>query len=229
MKEIWKDIEGYDGYKISNYGRVHTYRYGRDKIKKTVYDKYGYPYTVLFNKDGGKRFLVHRLVAQAFIPNPNNKPQVNHIDGNPNNSYYNNLEWCTAKENIKHAIDIGLIKRKLSQKDIDDIRLLGNNVDIRVADIAKRYSVSKNMVDRIIKGTLYPNGYSDHIQRERGYLNSGDNCSYAKVSESEVSEIRSLYKERKHTQQQLADKYNVSQTTISEIVNNKKRKLNALI
>lgn len=114
--EEWKDIQGYEGlYKVSNYGRLMS-------LDRTVYNGHNKTYSKIsgqmlkinFNnkryasiglrKNGKvKYFLVHRLVAFAFVDNPNNKSDVNHIDGNTHNNYYKNLEWCTKSENSKHA------------------------------------------------------------------------------------------------------------------------------
>lgn len=98
MIEIWKDVVGFDGYKVSNLGHVKTIKFGRDKILFESNSK-GYK-TVTLYKNGKKICRsVHRLVAIAFIPNPNNLPQIDHIDGNRANANVNNLRWCTAKEN----------------------------------------------------------------------------------------------------------------------------------
>lgn len=104
QNEIWKDIEGFD-YQVSNFGRVK----GKHGLLKPQFD-HNYYHVTLFKK--GKRFmkLIHRLVATAFIPNPNNKPQVNHIDGVKTNNNLSNLEWVTNGENQKHAFRIGLQK-----------------------------------------------------------------------------------------------------------------------
>lgn len=103
-KEIWKDI--YDGkYKISNYGHVWS-RYNNGLLKlKAIF---GYIRAFVFIDNKVKNLAVHRLVAQNFIPNPNNLPQVNHIDGNKNNNFYKNLEWCSQSDNIRHAYNTGL-------------------------------------------------------------------------------------------------------------------------
>ena len=124
MFEIWKDIEGYEGlYQVSNMGSVKTLRRivahstGHNKIlnekvlKGGIYPN-GYKFVCLRKENTNKNIMIHRLVAQAFIPNPNNKPQVNHKDGNKLNNCVSNLEWCTPSENLKHAIDIGLVENQ---------------------------------------------------------------------------------------------------------------------
>lgn len=107
-EEIWKDVKGYEGlYQISNFGRVKSLVY-KGKIKELQTDKNGYARTSLWKKNNGSLKQVHRLVAIAFIPNPQNKSQVNHIDGNKKNNNVNNLEWVTPSENSIHAYRMGL-------------------------------------------------------------------------------------------------------------------------
>jgi len=98
MQEIWKDIEGYEGlYQVSNLGNVKSIK--NNIIKKPSKLPKGY-LQICLNKNGKLKYIsIHRLVAQAFIPNPNNLPCVNHKDCNPQNNNINNLEWCTYKEN----------------------------------------------------------------------------------------------------------------------------------
>lgn len=103
--EIFKTIKGYEGlYEISNYGRCKSYtRSKKGTIIKPIVCSNGYLEYHL-HKDGKRKcFMAHRLVAEAFIPNPNNKPQVNHIDEDIQNNMIDNLEWCTAKENANHG------------------------------------------------------------------------------------------------------------------------------
>lgn len=114
-KQIWKDIEGYEGkYQVSNTGRVRSLNYnrtGKIKVRKQGKDKLGYK-SVFLCKDGkNKGYLVHRLVAQAFIPNPNNYPVVNHKDENPSNNTVWNLEWCTQEYNCNY----GNCRKKMSE------------------------------------------------------------------------------------------------------------------
>ena len=111
MKEVWKDIKDYEGkYQISNLGRVRSliYKnnangkiYSRIKILKAFKDNKGYKriYLKMWKR---KNAQIHRLVAQAFIENPNNKPQINHKDKNKENNNVNNLEWVTNSENQLH-------------------------------------------------------------------------------------------------------------------------------
>ena len=104
--EIYKVISDYPTYEVSNMGNVRNIKTGR--VLKPGKDKSGYLMVWLWNENGKKVFKVHRLVANAFIPNPEIKPCVNHIDGCKSNNYVSNLEWCTSGENQSHAYRIGL-------------------------------------------------------------------------------------------------------------------------
>lgn len=120
MEEIWKDISGYEGlYQVSNLGRVRSFdRYVRNgtsnrnikrgKILKPCVTRDGYLQLNLIKDKKKKVSTIHRLVAKAFIENPENKPCVNHIDGNKQNNNVTNLEWVTYSENTIHAMKIGL-------------------------------------------------------------------------------------------------------------------------
>ena len=111
MNEIWKDVEGYEGlYQISNYGNVKSierlaykqYR-GNRKVNSKILKQFkcsGYLCVKLYNKSKCKTVRVHRLVAETFISNKNNYPEVDHIDTNINNNNVNNLRWCTHKSNF---------------------------------------------------------------------------------------------------------------------------------
>lgn len=106
-KQCWKDIEGYEGlYQVSNTGRVRSLNYkrtGKTKVLKQGTDKDDYKKVVLCKDGKNKVYLVHRLVALAFIPNPNNYPMINHKDENRINNAVWNLEWCTQQYNCNYG------------------------------------------------------------------------------------------------------------------------------
>lgn len=106
MSEEWKDIPDYEGYQVSNMGNVRSLNYGQTgkvRVLKPVKFKCGYLYVNLCKDGDRKHYRVHRLVAQAFLPNPDNLPQVNHRDENPSNNRVENLEWCDCKYNNNYG------------------------------------------------------------------------------------------------------------------------------
>ena len=110
--EEWKDISGYEGlYQVSNHGRVKSFRRKEPHLLSTCVGKHGYRVVLLYNGNGQrKNERVHRLVAQAFIPNPNGYPYINHKDEDRTNNHVDNLEWCTAEYNINY----GTCKERIS-------------------------------------------------------------------------------------------------------------------
>ena len=122
MKEIWKDVKDFESkYAISNFGRLKN-KYN-NHIYKFTNKKGDYFSTILYDKNNRKTVRIHRLVAEAFIPNPENKPQVDHLDLNKQNNNVNNLRWVTNLENMRHNIEANIFyyvgyynKNKISKK-----------------------------------------------------------------------------------------------------------------
>lgn len=135
--EVWKDIKGYEGlYQVSNMGRVKSLKRKsrnlnneEDRILKHAVNKFGYCHFSLSKFNESKTMTMHRVVAKYFIPNPKNKPCVNHINGIKTDNKVENLEWVTYSENMKHAYKKGLNKQigetcntaKLTEQDVLDI------------------------------------------------------------------------------------------------------------
>lgn len=104
--EIWKNIEGYPNYQVSNLGNVRNINFNRTsktKVLKSCIDGKGYQYVALYKDGKRKCSKVHRLVAQAFLPNPNNYKEVNHKDEDKTNNCVDNLEWCTTEYNVNYG------------------------------------------------------------------------------------------------------------------------------
>ena len=158
-KEIWKDYIYH--YQVSNFGRLKNKK-TNNILKLRPINKKGYLGTVvtLGNKKLKKMIIIHRAVAECFIPNPNNYPQVNHINGIKSDNSYLNLEWCTAQQNVKHAMKNNLLKTKgednnnskLSNQDRIWIKehCIKNDKLFGARALAKRFKVTHQCILRII-------------------------------------------------------------------------------
>jgi len=177
MEEIWKDIEGYEGlYQVSNMGRVRSLdrkvataysaiRTFKGKILAPWTDRYGYLHVNLWSERKMKSKTVHRLVAGAFISNPDNMPEVNHKDEDKQNNRADNLEWCDTRYNINY----GNRSHKVSQTRISNA-ILGLRVEqltmdgqhVRTFDSIREASrvsgADKSVIVRVCKGRLQSAG-----------------------------------------------------------------------
>ena len=162
MNEYWKDIKGYEGYyQISNLGRVKSLigwsgnKYiKREKILALYKNQAGYYTVKLQIKNKRKGFRIHRLIAEAFIPNPNNKPEVNHINAIRDDNRIENLEWVTHAENMQHAWKLGTknndtIKRKIkcveTGEKFESVSQCAKQLDLNRGNISASLSNDKKV------------------------------------------------------------------------------------
>lgn len=159
MQEVFKDINGYEGlYQISNLGKVKSFNHGSPKILKSGKSTSGYSQVYLCKNKTKRQCQIHRLVAMAFIDNPDNKKDVNHINGIKTDNIVANLEWNTRAENIKHAYLIGLNKigenhgnAKLKESQV--LSILNDNRSH--SKIALDYHVSRKLISKIKSRKLW--------------------------------------------------------------------------
>lgn len=170
--EEWRDVVGYKGYyQVSNFLRLKSLgkkietKTGqainrREVLMKTNVRKDGYVQVRLSKASKRKSFLFHRIIADAFISNPENKPYINHKDGNTLNNSISNLEWCTQKENVIHGFKMGLTVSlfgenhklsKLSNEKVLSIRRLYSiNPNFNRGNVAKKLGVNNACISKII-------------------------------------------------------------------------------
>lgn len=174
-KEEWKNIIGYEGlYQVSNLGNVKKLenyvtqvdvngneytRFFKEKILKQNSKESEYKNVHLRKDLKNKTFKTHRLVAIHFIPNPDNKPEVNHINGIKSDNRVKNLEWCTSSENSKHALKTGLTKiqygsettnSKLTEIQVLEIRKLYETTNMTNSEIGKLFGVNQPAISKIV-------------------------------------------------------------------------------
>lgn len=178
MIEIWKDVFGYENaYQISNLGRLKSlerkvktkgdaFRVKKEKTVKLKFNRFnGYLFHQLSINGIKKNFHIHRLVALAFIPKIENKPEVNHIDGNKSNNHISNLEWCTKSENMSHSYKTNLHKptkgsingmAKLTEEIVFQIKNEYHNEGVTVRSLAISHNVADSCISRIVHGKRWP-------------------------------------------------------------------------
>lgn len=175
---MWKDIVGYENhYQVNELGQIRTLKNSSLQkagtiLKSQINKKNGYVYQMVY-KDGKQKLLrVHRVVANAFLPNPNNLPQVNHKNGNKNDNRVQNLEWCTQEQNMLHAFKIGLAKpsdkqkraiaetNKAKRKAV--VFKQGSNVQVfeSISKASKETGLSISTISRYCRGIRAGNIYS---------------------------------------------------------------------
>lgn len=213
--EEWRNVKGYEGYQISNYGRVKSFkRYTEGKILKLSLTSCGYLQVCLCNEEKKYSSFVHRLVAEVFIPNIGAKPQVNHIDGCKLNNHVSNLEWVSQAENQQHAFDTGLQKgiqgadnvlAKLSEDDVSYIR--ENPEDLSVKSLAEMFKVGNGTISNVQLGKTYRNA-------------SGSIRNLLRIPENICQEIAKLFVkgDAELGAEALARKYGIGATTVRRIV-----------
>ncbi|MBQ7454449.1 MAG: NUMOD4 motif-containing HNH endonuclease [Selenomonadaceae bacterium] len=165
--EIWCDIKNSAGlYQISNFGRVKSLWYGRERILQPSVNSAGYLYLVLCVNGKHIDCNVHVLVAQAFVPNPDNLPTVNHKDADRLNNCAWNLEWTTPRENVRHAARMGLLNihkgadnpcSKLTVEDVEYIRrvYVSHHPEFGGRALARKFGVVPKTIYDILSGKTY--------------------------------------------------------------------------
>lgn len=214
--EEWRPIEGCDGYLISNFGRVKSLKNQKAHILKPRLNSRNYMYCLLLSNGICKRKVIHQMVAQTFIPNPDNKPQVNHIYSRFSN-HVDCLEWVTGAENMKHAYAAGLqsairggdnVQSKLTNQQAEYIR---NNPDtLSGVTLAKKFSVDPKTISRIQMGKTYKTA-KGAIRQER--------LKHPRYINDDIrEEIRRLWQQGGYSQRALGRMFGVCHASIRRIL-----------
>ncbi len=208
---MWKTVA--PDYEISTSGEVRSWKWGEPKILTPVPDRKGYLYVCLHIDGKQKNCSIHRLVAQAFIPNPDGKPEVNHLNGIKTDNRVENLEWCTRSENMRHAYTTGLNPNaKLTNEQVIYIR--DNPDNLTGKTLAAKFGVDAMTISE--------------IQRGKRYKNAGGKIRESKFKHNITSdelreEIRRLYVKgsREFGSRALAKRFGVDHKTVLNCVRNR--------
>lgn len=212
--EIFKPVV--PDYEIGSLGTLRSLKSGKIKILNPTIDNHGY-FRIGLMIDGERKFYrIHRLVAEAFIPNPFNLPEVNHINGVKTDNRVENLEWCTQRENVQHAFRTGLAAQgekhyeaKLTNEQARYVR--DNPNGLTGAQLAAKFGVCVTKINAIRRGETYQNA-GGTIRKARS--------KSPRIPDDVRAEIRRLYvkNSREFGANALAKKFNVAPRTILDIV-----------
>lgn len=223
--EEWRDIDGYEGtYKVSNYGRIKSYRNSRKGYILTPgCNKFEYLQAHLIDDElKNHTASISRIVAQAFIPNPNGYPEVNHKSGNKNDNRVENLEWCTRSQNMLHMHrelypDITKGEKNgmavITEKEALEIYNLAIKEEYTLKEIGDMYGISLCTVSEIKTGRKW-----SHVTHKKFIKNLHKG---SKLTDEDVRIIFYLASSGKVSYRTLADMYNLSSSRISDIKNKK--------
>lgn len=211
-----KLIPGFDYHYITEEGKVISMFKGEPKEMKQRLNSDGYPIISIKKQ---KRAKVHRLVAEAFIPNPNGLPQVNHIDGVKTNNHVSNLEWVNNSQNQKHAWDIGLQKKRtpknaiFSPSEVQAIVDEYQTSNTSQRKLAEKYGCSKTAIADILSGRYYNHDKTrPSVSKEK---------TLPKLTFEQAQEIRKIWEEEKPSYNSLGVRYGVNHKTIKKIIDGK--------
>lgn len=225
----WKKViidEEETKYSISNIGLVRNDK--NDKILKTNFS-HGYERVGLMIDGTQRTYFIHRLVAKAFIPNPENKPEVNHINGDKSCNYDFNLEWCTRTENQIHAAKNGLTNanhnnvRRISEDQVIRICEMLEDNKLNQKEIARRVGCSRHSVFNILHKKSYTkisrNYQIDNytIKQPEDFVVRGTNLPVTKYSEEEVRNVCKLIDKGQYTLREIEAKTNIPYQAIRNI------------
>lgn len=206
-----KNIDNLEHYFIDRNGKIFSTVRGSAKELKTRTNKRGY----VDIKLKGKTYKVHRLVALAYIPNPKNLPQVNHLDGNKSNNKVTNLEWADNQQNQLHAWGTGLQPVRhasniaLTQEIADEIRKEYLETEIGTAELSRKHEVSKTTIKDILNGKYY------NLDKSRKPISRPK--SKALFSADEIIEIRRLHATGEYSYNKIGKLFGVNHKTIKKI------------
>jgi hypothetical protein len=221
-----RPITNYPGYFITESGRVWS-----DKTKKFLspwLDRKGYPAVTLCVDGKSSNKSIHRLVAIEFIPNPNNKPSVNHIDNNPKNTHVTNLEWCTQSENMQHAAKQGRLSSSCRSAKIDES--VAMELILRasepVSDLAKEFNISPEIIRTLFRKETWKHLFIGELENQDLQIKDRDRSvaqktrgGYVgrkqKLSNEDVEKI--LKNEDSLTRKELARLFNVDVSYIDHL------------
>ena len=159
--EVWRDVKGFEGfYKVSNKGNIFSVRRLNSRgnkcggrVLKPTYDKDGYLIVALYKNGVGKKKKIHRLVTEAFLPNPNNYPEVNHMDEIKDNNELSNLEWCDARYNVNYGTRIERVSKKVRAVNIKN----GDVLTFKSTNEAGRKGYDQSSVSASCRGDYKDN------------------------------------------------------------------------
>ena len=225
--EIWKDIVGLEGkFQVSNFGNMRRLRHekftktGKIKIiKEKEIKQYLHKGYMLAQSQKGITPLVHRLVAMAFIPNPENKKTVNHIDADKTNNHINNLEWSTHTEQMQHAVANNLLEvrgaPKFTKEYKKEIYEYAKSNDVTIIELSRIFGVSERTAGRIVNEGVHP-------RPTTRILKTGERIVEDILTKQQVEEIKELRRQGM-TYKAIGEIYNRGISQIFRIVKDQSR------